>query len=58
MPCCQARDLFRLVLTIVELIRQLMEMPALRRVDEGDLTDVQIEGRAPDDRLTPWFAGP
>jgi hypothetical protein len=45
-------------LTIVELIRQLMEMPALRRVDEGDLTDVQIEGRAPDDRLTPWFAGP
>jgi hypothetical protein len=38
------RDLFRLVLTIVELIRQLMERQALRRVDQGDLTDEQIEG--------------
>lgn len=38
------RDLFRLVLTIVELIRQLMEKQALRRVDEGDLTDAQVEG--------------
>ena len=38
------RDLFRLVLTIIELIRQLMEKQALRRVDEGDLTDEQIEG--------------
>jgi hypothetical protein len=38
------RDLFKLVLTIVELVRQLMEKQALRRVDEGDLTDEQIEG--------------
>ncbi|CAM3654664.1 gas vesicle protein K [Isoptericola cucumis] len=38
------RDLFRLVLTIVELVRQLMERQALRRVDQGDLTDEQVEG--------------
>jgi len=38
------RDLFKLVLTVVELVRQLMEKQALRRVDEGDLTDEQVEG--------------
>ena len=38
------RDLFKLVLTIIELVRQLMEKQALRRVDKGDLTDEQIEG--------------
>lgn len=38
------RDLIKLVLTIIELVRQLMEKQALRRVDEGDLTDDQIEG--------------
>lgn len=38
------RDLLKLVLTIIELIRQLMEKQALRRVDEGDLTEEQIEG--------------
>jgi hypothetical protein len=38
------RDLFKLVLTVIELIRQLMEKQALRRVDEGDLTDEQVEG--------------
>lgn len=37
------RDLFKLVLTIIELIRQLMEAQALRRVDEGDLSEEQIE---------------
>ncbi|SDT45530.1 gas vesicle protein K [Jiangella sp. DSM 45060] len=37
------RDLFKLVLTVVELIRQLMERQALRRVDEGDLDDDQVE---------------
>ncbi len=37
------RGLASLVLTIVELLRQLMERQALRRVDEGDLTDEQIE---------------
>lgn len=37
------RDLMRLVLTIVELVRQLMEKQALRRVDDGDLSDEQVE---------------
>lgn len=37
------RGLAGLVLTIVELLRQLMERQALRRVDQGDLTDEQIE---------------
>jgi uncharacterized protein Yka (UPF0111/DUF47 family) len=37
------RDLFKLVLTVIELIRQLMEAQALRRVDEGDLSDEQVE---------------
>jgi Gas vesicle protein K len=37
------RGLVSLVLTIVELLRQLMERQALRRVDQGDLTDDQIE---------------
>lgn len=37
------QGLAALVLTIVELLRQLMERQALRRVDEGDLTDEQIE---------------
>ncbi|MGW4368619.1 gas vesicle protein K [Nocardia takedensis] len=37
------RGLVTLVLTIVELLRQLMERQALRRVDAGDLTDAQVE---------------
>src|SRR4051794_38734645 len=37
------RDLFRLVLTVVELLRQLMEAQALRRVEEGGLDDEQVE---------------
>ena len=37
------RDLGRLVLTIVELLRQLMERQALRRVDVGDLSDESVE---------------
>jgi len=37
------RDLMKLVLTIIELIRQLMERQAIRRVDEGDLSDDQVE---------------
>jgi hypothetical protein len=37
------RDLMRLVLTIIELVRQLMERQAIRRVDEGDLEDDQVE---------------
>ena len=37
------RGLAQLVLTIVELLRQLMERQALRRVDGGGLDDDQIE---------------
>ena len=37
------RSLVALVLTIVELLRQLMERQAIRRVDQGDLSDGQIE---------------
>jgi len=37
------RGLAQLVLTIVELLRQLMERQALRRIDGGGLTDQQVE---------------
>lgn len=37
------RGLASLVLTIIELLRQLMERQALRRVDLGDLTEEEIE---------------
>jgi hypothetical protein len=37
------RGLAQLVLTIVELLRQLMERQALRRIDGGTLSDEQIE---------------
>jgi gas vesicle protein GvpK len=37
------RGLASLVLTVVELLRQLMERQALRRVDQGDLSEEQIE---------------
>jgi gas vesicle protein GvpK len=37
------RGLAQLVLTLVELLRQLMEKQALRRMDTGTLTDEQIE---------------
>jgi hypothetical protein len=37
------RDLVKLVLTVVEVLRQLMERQALRRVDEGDLSEDQEE---------------
>src|SRR5246127_1329623 len=37
------RGLVSLVLTLVELLRQLMERQAIRRVEHGDLTDDQIE---------------
>ncbi|MFC9500927.1 gas vesicle protein K [Streptomyces sp. NPDC056982] len=42
-PDTVERDLIRLVLTLVELLRQLMERQALHRVDQGDLTDEQEE---------------
>ena len=37
-PDTVERDLVKLVLTVVELLRQLMERQALRRFDEGHLT--------------------
>jgi hypothetical protein len=42
-PDTVERDLVRLVLTLVELLRQLMERQALRRVDAGDLSEEQEE---------------
>ncbi len=42
-PDTVERDLVKLVLTVVELLRQLMERQALRRFDEGDLTEDQEE---------------
>ncbi len=42
------RSLGRLVVTLLEAVRQVVERQALRRVDAGDLTDEQVErlGRA------------
>ncbi|MGW7682884.1 gas vesicle protein K [Kribbella sp. NPDC054772] len=37
------RELLKLVLTIVELVRQVMERQALRRIDQGDLSAAQTE---------------
>jgi hypothetical protein len=37
------RDLARLALTIVELLRQLMERQAIRRMEHGDLTTDEEE---------------
>lgn len=42
-PEAVERDLSRLVLTLVELVRQLVERQCIRRMDQGDLTDEQIE---------------
>jgi hypothetical protein len=42
-PRSVERGLAALVLTIVELLRQLMERQALRRVEEGSVTDEQAE---------------
>jgi uncharacterized protein YjiS (DUF1127 family) len=37
------RGLAQLVLTLIELLRQLMERQALRRMEQGTLDDEQIE---------------
>lgn len=37
------RGLAQLVLTLIELLRQLMERQAVRRIDAGGLSDEQIE---------------
>lgn len=38
-----ARGLGQLVLTLIELVRQLMERQAVRRVEAGGLSDDEIE---------------
>jgi len=38
-----ARGLAQLVLTLIELLRQLMERQAVRRVEAGGLSDEQVE---------------
>jgi gas vesicle protein GvpK len=42
-PEAVEKGLVTLMLTIVELLRQLMERQALRRVEQGSLSDDQIE---------------
>ncbi|MFV2120305.1 gas vesicle protein K [Streptomyces sp. Act-28] len=42
-PDTVERDLARLVLTVIELLRQLMERQALRRVEDGGLSEDQEE---------------
>ncbi|MEU8384424.1 gas vesicle protein K [Streptosporangium sp. NPDC048865] len=42
-PEAVERDLTRLVLTLVELIRQLVERQCVHRMDQGDLSDEQVE---------------
>ena len=42
-PESVGKDLGRVVLTLVELLRQLMERQALRRVEVGDLPEETVE---------------
>jgi hypothetical protein len=42
-PAEVERGLVQLVLTLVELLRQLMERQAIRRMDAGGLDDDEIE---------------
>jgi uncharacterized protein YjiS (DUF1127 family) len=42
-PQSVERGLVQLVLTIVELLRQLMERQALHRMDAGSLSDEEVE---------------
>jgi gas vesicle protein GvpK len=37
------RGLAQLVLTLIELLRQLMERQALRRIDHGSLSEAEVE---------------
>jgi hypothetical protein len=38
-----ARGFAQLVLTLAEIVRELLERQAIRRMDAGDLTEAQIE---------------
>ncbi|MEU9889165.1 gas vesicle protein K [Sphaerisporangium sp. NPDC051011] len=42
-PDTVERDLTRLVLTLVELVRRLVERQCVRRMEQGDLSDEQVE---------------
>lgn len=42
-PEAVSRDLARLVLTVVELLRRVVEHQAVRRMEDPDLTEEQIE---------------
>lgn len=42
-PDAVGRDLGKLVLTLIELIRRVVEHQAVRRMDDPELTDEQIE---------------
>jgi len=42
-PGAMERDLARLVLTLVELVRRLMEAQAVRRLEAGTVTDDEAE---------------
>lgn len=42
-PDDMRRGIGRLVLALLEMLRQLLERQALRRVDSGSLTDAEVE---------------
>ncbi|MGK7867663.1 gas vesicle protein K [Falsiroseomonas sp. E2-1-a20] len=42
-PADAERDLARLVLTLVELVRRLLESQALRRMEAGTVTEDEVE---------------
>lgn len=42
-PDAVSQDLARLVLTLVELLRRVVEHQAVRRMDDPDLSDEQVE---------------
>jgi hypothetical protein len=42
-PETVSRDLARLVLTVIELLRRVVEHQAIRRMEDPDLTEEQIE---------------
>jgi hypothetical protein len=42
-PDSVQKDLARLVLTLVELLRRVVEHQAVRRMEDGDLSDEQVE---------------
>lgn len=42
-PDAVSQDLARLVLTVVELLRRVVEHQAIRRMEDPDLNDEQIE---------------